>query len=168
MATSPHSKRHSLAVDVESGDRIDQQDSLRAPGEQSSESATPDSRRSAENEDGHHRARWYDSPHWKRIHDRIPSPITRQARKVVLWIKGPKPPKEYHINPFFERVQTFPIRLLARLPRAARILIFICSFTLWLVIFGVIISKFGLPQDIGGFGAPVRLACITRLWYVFI
>jgi hypothetical protein len=37
---------------------------------------------------------------------------------------------------------------------------------LWLVLFGVLLSKDSLPSNIGGFGTPIRLSCTARLWCV--
>ncbi|KAJ4301204.1 hypothetical protein N0V90_003295 [Kalmusia sp. IMI 367209] len=151
-------------VDVENGVRIEQSSSSLAPGEPSTECVTSASRQSREVEDDHARGQWHQSPRWQRLESKIPSPIALRVRKVIQWTRGPQPPKVNRIKPFFERIQTFHIRLFARLPRFARVCVFICAFMLWLVLFGVILSKYSLPKDIGGFGAPVRLSCVNRLW----
>ncbi|KAF2657337.1 hypothetical protein K491DRAFT_703513 [Lophiostoma macrostomum CBS 122681] len=102
---------------------------------------------------------------WRKVEEKLPRRMVRWTRKAIEWIKGPEPPVPYRIQPFFERIQTFPTRLLSRLPKLARVTIYLCAFMLWLVLFGVLISKRGLPSDIGGVGAPVRLACTSKLWY---
>ena len=165
--SNPSFKRPPSTVrDIENPDAIDRSTTPRPFDEHPSEFATPDSRLSGEYAATHPRSRWRDSPRWKTVHERIPAPLSRAAHKVAQWARGPQPPKEYHIKPLFEQVQIFPIRLLARLPRLARICIFICAFMLWIVLFGVLISKFAFPDNFEGFGAPVRLSCVARPWYV--
>lgn len=163
-SAKPHSD--SSTIDLENGDRIERSISPRALNQDSSPSATPDRRRSGGSEAVRPRDRWRDSPRWTRIRDKVPPHVARCTRKVVQWVKGPQPPREYRIVPFFEKVQTYPIRLVARLPRLARICLYICAFMLWIVVFGVILSKYSLPKDIGGFGSPVKLSCIAQLWFV--
>lgn len=108
--------------------------------------------------------KWHESAAWKQVQDRIPAPITHHARRVVCWLKGGESPKTNVIAPVFARIQTAHTRHFARLPPLARACLFICAFMLWLVVFGVVLSKNSLPGDIGGFGAPVRLSCTARLW----
>ncbi|KAF1997981.1 hypothetical protein P154DRAFT_536634 [Amniculicola lignicola CBS 123094] len=94
----------------------------------------------------------------------MPPPIAHRLRLVGNWTKGPNPPRVYHIRPVFESVQTFPMRILSRVPKAARALLLVAAFALWVAVFVAIISDFGLPKDVGGVGRPVRLSCIARLW----
>ncbi|KAF2683460.1 hypothetical protein K458DRAFT_305534 [Lentithecium fluviatile CBS 122367] len=163
--SNPTSTRPPSTVrDVENGDGIDRSTTPRPFDEHPSEFATPDSRLSGEFAATRTRAQWRDSPRWKRVHDHIPPPLSRAGYKVAQWVRGPQPPKEYRIKPLFESVQTFPIRLLGRLPRLARICVYICAFMLWIIVFGVLLRKFGLPNDFVGFGTPVRLSCVARLW----
>lgn len=106
------------------------------------------------------------TPQWrKRLSARTPAPVARWNRKVVDWIKGPKPLSRYTITPFLERWQTLPVRLLARLPEWLRICVYAAACIVWIVVFAVVISDGGLPSDIGGLGAPVKLSCINNLWY---
>lgn len=103
---------------------------------------------------------------WNKIEEKLPKPLVSWTRKTIAWIKGPQTPVPNRIRPRFENTQTFPTRMLSRLPKLIRIALFVCAFMLWLVIFGVLISKHGLQSDVGGFGAPVKLACTTKLWLV--
>lgn len=96
----------------------------------------------------------------------IPRPVVDIPKKIMNWVRGPEPPRIYKITPFFERWQTLPVRTFARLPRWLRICIFGIACILWITIFGVVVSGYSLPSNIGGFGAPVRLACVANLWYV--
>lgn len=103
---------------------------------------------------------------WRRIEEKLPTPVTRLCRKACAWIKGPEIPVLHRIVPLFEPVQTFPARLVARLPKTVRFCLFAAGSVLWIVLFGVIISSFGLPADLAGYGAPVRLGCAAQLWCV--
>lgn len=98
--------------------------------------------------------------------EKLPGPLTRGFRKVSAWIKGPEAPVLHRIVPLFEPVQTFPARLVARLPKTVRFCLFAVGFVLWVVLFGVIISSFSLPADLAGYGTPVRLGCAAQLWCV--
>ncbi|KAF1973955.1 hypothetical protein BU23DRAFT_463103 [Bimuria novae-zelandiae CBS 107.79] len=108
--------------------------------------------------------KWRESPGWKGFKSKVPQPLARRAIRVWSWLKGDDSPQANRIIPFFENIQTFHTRQFARLPKLARACVFVCTFMLWLVIFGVILSKDSLPKNIAGFGAPVRLACAARLW----
>lgn len=125
---------------------------------------TPTRRRSLEIEDAGPRHQSRFAPQWRKIEEKVPAPVTRWARKGVRWIKGPEPSRTYRITPVLERWQTLPVRLLARLPKWLRICIYGIACILWIVIFGVVISDYSLPTNIGGFGAPVRLSCVNNLW----
>ncbi|KAF2737870.1 hypothetical protein EJ04DRAFT_487494 [Polyplosphaeria fusca] len=101
---------------------------------------------------------------WVKIQRRIPTSIASLSRRVGDWIKGPQPPRKHRIKPLFEPVQMFLPRMFARLPKAGQVLVLLCAFAVWVAVFVTILSNGSLPGDIGGFGPPVRLACITRLW----
>jgi phosphatidylserine synthase len=72
----------------------------------------------------------------------------------------------HRIDPIFERIQTLPVRLLARLPRWMRVCIYAIACVVWTVLFGVIITNYSLPTNFAGFGSPVGLSCVASLWYV--
>jgi hypothetical protein len=166
MPESPRKSEDPTVIDLENGgDRSRTTSSLEIQGAGSSQNDTPGLRGSLEYQEntGAVPAPW--KRHWKTISSKIPQPIPRWSRKAVDWIKGPQPPQVLRVNPFFEKIQTFPIRIMSRMPKFARIAILFLTFVLWVVIFGVILSKFALPSNIGGFGTPVRLGCVSRLWY---
>jgi hypothetical protein len=164
-ANPPRSKRQEATVtDIENGGHSSQAtSSLDTTGVTSPEPISSNTRLSfdytvvAHNET--HAPIW-----WQRLRDRIPAPVARPARKAWKWIEGPQPPKSYQIKPFLKPVQTFPTRILSKLPKHARFVLRFLAFFLWVALFGVILAKFSLPNDIAGFGAPVRLSCINRLW----
>jgi hypothetical protein len=151
-------------VDLENGDRIELDSSTPSSFENSIGKPTPVPHRNGEETNTRARDGWLDSPQWKTIEKKIPTHISRCARKVGRWLRGPQPAKKNQIKPLFEPVQTFHIRLFARLPKFVRLLLFVGAFVLWIVVFGEILSNHGLPHDIGGFGAPVKLSCTNKLW----
>jgi hypothetical protein len=147
--------------DIEQGLPHDQDASRSTVGADNSQTVTPESQRSLEDVP---RQQSYLAAKWTRLRDRLPAPVVHYTGKAVGWIKGPQPPRIYTINPLFESFQTFPLRLFARIPKAGRLAVLFLAFIIWVVVFGVIISKRGLPTDMAGLGTPVRLACASRLW----
>lgn len=103
----------------------------------------------------------------RRLSERTPAPVARWSRKTAEWVQGPKPQKKYTITPFFERWQTLPVRLLARLPQWARICCYLVACIIWIVVFAVVISDAGDSSDVQGLGAPIKLSCVNNLWYVY-
>ncbi|KAF2178488.1 LCCL domain protein [Zopfia rhizophila CBS 207.26] len=160
-STQPQSKdQEPTVIDLENGDRTARNTPSTTPETETSNSSTPEARNSHEFDN----VRSHESPPWARVWGTIPPPLSRKLRKVMEWMKGPDPPRIYKIISFFEPIQTAPIRLLSRLPKLARTVMFIFAFGLWIALFAIIISSFSLPGDIAGYGSPVRLSCITRLW----
>lgn len=152
-------------VDVEVGSRIELDSSRSCSGEDTPGHASPPVPGSS---GGDRRHRWHDTPRWRAVKSRMPAPLTRCSRVAWNWLKGPKPPRPNSIKPLLEPIQTFHTRLLARLPRFIRFCIFICAFLIWIVSFGVVLKNRSLPNNIAGFGAPIKLTCTNKLWYVFI
>ncbi|KAH7132068.1 hypothetical protein B0J11DRAFT_216237 [Dendryphion nanum] len=169
LPNDPHSKRQPNVVDIEHGDRSRNASSLLMPEGGQSESITPDTRRSWESNNREQPSQSHSNTLWGKISgkisSKIPPPVVRRSRIVVKWIKGPQPHIVYRIDPFFEKIQTFPIRILSRLPKIVRFGLLFVAVLLWAVLFGVVLSSYGLPRDVGGFGAPLRLSCVTRLWW---
>lgn len=164
LSNDARSKGQESVLDLEHNGRSRNASSLITPVGGQSETGTPDTRRS-QDDDGGNRSPGSRSPTiWNRISSKIPPPVAKRGRAVGNWIKGPQPPRTYRMKPFFEKVQTFPIKIVSRLPRWLRFLVLLVAVLLWAIIFGVILSNFGLPEDIGGFGPPLRLSCVTRLW----
>jgi hypothetical protein len=143
-------------IELEHGTKRDDNHDRVAPRGQSIELIAP------------HRQSSHTSPWGKKMRARTPAPVARWSRKVVEWARGPKPSSKYTITPFLERWQTLPVRLLARLPAWMRICVYFAACLIWIVIFAVVLSDGGLPSDIGGFGAPVKLSCVNNLWYGFL
>lgn len=110
--------------------------------------------------------KWHETPFWNKMKSGIPAPIAHRTARIGSWLGGDGESKVNSIVPFFPHIQTFHSRIFAQLPKLARAGILICAFMLWLVLFGVLLSKDSLPSNIGGFGTPIRLSCTARLWCV--
>ncbi|KAK2766034.1 hypothetical protein FQN54_007549 [Arachnomyces sp. PD_36] len=85
---------------------------------------------------------------------------------IARWARGPNPPRPYKIEPYFSRFQTAPIRLLERrLPRrSSKIWSLLLFLWLWVLIFASTLYKSVGSAEIPGYGSPVRLSCVSRLW----
>ncbi|KAF2034629.1 hypothetical protein EK21DRAFT_56046 [Setomelanomma holmii] len=166
MTSKGPSTATTVPIDLEHGNRdqiTPSASSSLTPDGPRSKAATP--RRSLEIEEVVPRQRSLKTPRiCTRLEGKLPEPIVRCGRTVAKWLEGPKPPRQHRIKPLLEWVQTFPARLLGRLPAWARLLVYIVLFVIWAVAFGVILTNYSLPSNIGGFGAPVPLSCVTNLW----
>lgn len=92
-------------------------------------------------------------------------PIIRIWEKFALWMKGPQPPRRYHIKPICGLVQTAPTRLLARrFSPLHRAWLLAAYYLLWVLLFVLGLHKYTSIGPIGRYGPPVRLSCISRLW----
>ncbi|CAN9392889.1 unnamed protein product [Alternaria alternata] len=124
-------------IDLEHGTKRDDNRDRVTPSGQSTELVAP------------HRQSRRTPPWTRKLGECTPAPVARWGRKVVEWVKGPKPPSRYTITPFLERWQTLPVRLLARLPEWERICIYAIACVVWIVTFAVVVSD-GHPQKAVG------------------
>lgn len=85
---------------------------------------------------------------------------------IATWAKGPSPPRPYKIEPFLPKFQTAPIRFLdKRLPRRrSKIWLLLLFVFFWILIFASILYKSAASEDIPGYGPPIKLSCVSRLW----
>jgi hypothetical protein len=86
------------------------------------------------------------------------------------WLRGPKPPHVYHINPWFPRLQAAPGLLIDRKfpKRGSKIALLFGGLVFWIVVFFFSLKASIAGQDVLGYGQPVKLSCHHRLWYVSI
>jgi hypothetical protein len=86
------------------------------------------------------------------------------------WLRGPKPPHAYHINPWFPRLQAAPGLLIDRKfpKRSSKIALLFGGLVFWIVVFFFSLKASIAGQDVLGYGQPVKLSCHHRLWYVSI
>ena len=85
---------------------------------------------------------------------------------IISWIKGPSHPHKYHIHPWFYDWQTAPGRLIDRyFPTKRRELCLLLGVVaVWSVIFLSVIHSAVNGVNIAGYGKPVKLSCVARLW----
>lgn len=82
------------------------------------------------------------------------------------WIRGPQSPRKYKINPVLPSLQTASIRLVDRyLPsRRAKIYALLIAHGIWALLFFSILHSSVAGPEVPGYGNPVRLSCVSRLW----
>jgi hypothetical protein len=86
--------------------------------------------------------------------------------RVGALLRGPDPPHKHRIKPFFESLQTAPIRVLKRLlpTTKSKVLALIAFHALWALIFLTVLNWSVVGPEIPGYGMPNRLSCGSRLW----
>ncbi|KAF2023059.1 hypothetical protein EK21DRAFT_119127 [Setomelanomma holmii] len=96
----------------------------------------------------------------------IPTRLQRAWDEVVIWVKGPQPPRPWRIHPFFPKIQTAPIRFIHNYfpKRKHEILLLIFFYGCWLLSFGLVLHRSAFAADIPGYGSPVRIRCTDRFW----
>ncbi|KAL7776002.1 hypothetical protein CFE70_006414 [Pyrenophora teres f. teres 0-1] len=96
----------------------------------------------------------------------IPPRLQRVWDKVVVWVKGPQPPRPWKIRPFFPRIQTAPIQLLNNYfpKRKQKIALLVFFYFCWILTFGLVLHRSAFAADIPGYGSPVRIRCTDRFW----
>lgn len=106
------------------------------------------------------------SPLLERITDMIPEPVKRASEVVVIWVKGPQPPRIYKIHPYFPQIQEAPLRLLDRYApkRMQRFWLLIVFYFFWILSFSIVLHKSSFASDVPGYGSPIRLGCTASFW----
>ncbi|CAN9191522.1 unnamed protein product [Alternaria alternata] len=96
----------------------------------------------------------------------IPPRLQRIWNNVVVWVKGPQPPRPWKIHPFFPKIQTAPIQLLNNYfpERRQKIALLVFFYFCWLLTFGLVLHRSAFAADIPGYGSPVRIRCTDRFW----
>ncbi|KAH9875906.1 hypothetical protein IAQ61_003371 [Plenodomus lingam] len=96
----------------------------------------------------------------------IPPHMQQKWKKVVVWVKGPQPPRPWKIQPFFPNVQEAPVHWLERYfpKRKQKIGLLVFFYFCWLLSFGLVLHRSAFAADIPGHGSPVRVRCTDRFW----
>jgi hypothetical protein len=96
----------------------------------------------------------------------IPPRLQRAWNKVVVWTKGPQPPRPWRIRPYFAKFQTAPIRFLnSYFPkRKHKVALLVFFHACWLLSFGLVLYRSAFAADLPGYGSPVRIRCTDRFW----
>ena len=100
------------------------------------------------------------------LHRYIPPLVRRAWKASVKWCNGPYPPRPWKIRPFFESIQTAPIRLLDTLcPKPSyKFWLLMAFYVTWFPMFSLVLWKSAFAADVPGFGAPVNIGCGARFW----
>ena len=105
-------------------------------------------------------------PWQARLQDRIPPKAIRAWEATVKWVKGPQPPRIFHIDPVFPKIQHAPLALLDRYApkRIHRFWLLILLYACWMFSFSMVLRSSSFAAQIPGYGSPTRLNCGTRYW----
>ncbi|KAK5949674.1 hypothetical protein OHC33_009271 [Knufia fluminis] len=97
---------------------------------------------------------------------RLPQPVKRAGKAVATWVKGPQPPRELKIEPYFPRIQEAPIRLLNKyVPKQKhRACLLIAFFAIWFTIWSVLLKFHAGTGEIKGYGKPQNIWCGATFW----
>ncbi|KXT00346.1 hypothetical protein AC578_5874 [Pseudocercospora eumusae] len=116
---------------------------------------------------GFHALSRQDTPLWgERLAQHIPQRAKDAWTATRRWIKGPDPPRTYHITPLFPNVQHIPVNILDRYApkKTQRLLLLLLAHAGWLLIFSLMLWKSSFAAQIPAYGTPVRLSCAARYW----
>jgi hypothetical protein len=96
----------------------------------------------------------------------VPPRLQRIWLNVVIWVKGPQPPRPWKIHPYFPKLQTAPIQFVnSYFPkRKHKVLLLIFFYACWLLSFGLVLHRSAFAANIPGYGSPVRIRCTDRFW----
>jgi hypothetical protein len=97
---------------------------------------------------------------------RVPPGVTRAWEATKKWVKGPQPPRPWHIVPIAEKIQTWPIHMRDRyLPkRLHKIGALLLLYFLWLLTFSLVLHKSSFSTEVPGYGTPANIGCLSRFW----
>lgn len=98
----------------------------------------------------------------------VPLPLRKAGRATIGWIKGPTPPRELRIIPFYPQVQEAPLRLMNRyLPKQRhRICLLIGFYAIWFLTWSLMLRHNTSSGYIEGYGKPSNIWCGASFWSV--
>lgn len=98
----------------------------------------------------------------------VPLPLRKAGRASVEWIKGPEPPRELRIKPFYPKIQEAPLRLMDRyIPKQRhRICLLIAFYAVWFLVWSLMLKHNSTSGFIEGYGKPANIWCGTSFWFV--
>lgn len=96
----------------------------------------------------------------------VPLPLRKAGRATADWVKGPKPPRELKINPWFPKIQEAPIKLLHKyVPnRKHRMCLLIALYAAWFLTWSLMLKHNATSGYIQGYGRPSNLWCGASFW----
>jgi hypothetical protein len=96
----------------------------------------------------------------------VPLPLRKAARAISDWVKGPKPPRELKINPWFPKIQEAPIKLLDRYvpEKKHRACLLVALYGIWFLTWSLMLKHNATSGYIKGYGRPSNLWCGASFW----
>lgn len=96
----------------------------------------------------------------------VPLPLRKAGRAISDWVKGPDPPVQLHIEPWFPRIQEAPIKLLDRFApkQRHRAFLLILVYCIWFLVWSLMIRNNRKGGYIAGYGEPSSLWCGASFW----
>ena len=96
----------------------------------------------------------------------VPLPLRKAGRATADWIKGPIPPKELRVRPWFPMVQEAPIKLLDKYvpKRRHRLMLLALFYACWLLTWSLMLAHNSTSGYIKGYGKPSNIWCGASFW----
>lgn len=100
----------------------------------------------------------------------LPPRVRRGWVATLKWLRGPQPPRQWTITPYFEEVQTYHLKALEQWApkKKQKFWLLVGFYCLWLLTFSIMLWRSAFAGDVRGYGKPAVLSCATRLWYVLL
>jgi hypothetical protein len=85
---------------------------------------------------------------------------------IQNWVRGPDPPRTYHIRPVLPQLQRAPLALRDRYaPRRLHQIAWLAAVSAcWLLVLAGMLYQSSFAAQIPGHGTPLRLGCAARYW----
>jgi hypothetical protein len=96
----------------------------------------------------------------------FPPGVRKGWVNTIKWLRGPQPPRIWHITPIFEEVQTYHLKLLERYApkKSQKFWLLVSFYILWLFVFSIMLWRSAFAGDVSGYGKPHVLSCSSKLW----
>jgi hypothetical protein len=96
----------------------------------------------------------------------VPLPLRKAGRATAHWVKGPQPPRDLHIRPWFLQIQEAPLRLLDRFApkKRHRVFLLLALYSCWLLTWSLMLWHNSTSGYIKDYGKPANLWCGSNFW----
>lgn len=96
----------------------------------------------------------------------VPAPLRQAGRAIANWVKGPKPPRELKIHPWFPKIQEAPIKFLEKYvpKRKHRAYLLLALYIAWFLTWSLMLKHNATSGYIKGYGRPSNLWCGASFW----
>ena len=96
----------------------------------------------------------------------LPPGVRKGWVSTLKWLRGPQPPRIWHITPLFEEYQTYHLKVLEHFApkKKQKFWLLFWFYILWLLVFSIMLWRSAFAGDVQGLGKPIVLGCTTRFW----